>query len=217
MLLLGANGRTGREIIKLSLQASNPITAVVRSKGSLNDITHPLLEVIEADAANAEQLKPIISHHDTIISTLGPKTPRQTDCTIYSKSATAITNATNDQSPKRLLIVSTALLFPNNSLLNKILGFIARHNVAHAKLMEDSIKSSALDWTIARVGFLTNKPSDGYHFLTGSMPEESNSISRAALAHFLFNAATERKYSKQIVGLCDKKLDQPAKPLTKQL
>lgn len=204
MLLLGANGRTGREIIKLCLNANSPITAVVRNRASLNDITHPLLEVIEANATNAEQLKLIISNHETIISTLGPKTPRENDCSIYSKSAAAIAAAANDQTPKRLLIISSALLFPNNSLLNKILGFIARHNVAHAKLMEESIKSSSLDWTIARVGFLTNKPSDEFHLLTNSMPKESRSISRTALAHFLFNEANEQNYSKQIVGLCDK-------------
>ena len=204
MLLLGANGRTGREIIRLSLNANSPITAVVRNKESLNDINHPLLEVIEADATNSEQLRPIIANHETIISTLGPKTPRGKDCEIYSKSASTITNASKDQSPKRLLVISTALLFPKDNLLKKILGFIARHNVAHAKLMEDRIKSSALDWTIARVGFLTNQPSDEFHLLTDSMPKESSSISRAALAQFLFNEATAQKYNKQIVGLCGK-------------
>lgn len=204
MLLLGANGRTGREIIKLSLKANSPITAVVRNKESLNDINHPLLEVIEADATNSEQLSPIISNHDTIISTLGPKTPREKDCAIYSNSASAITDAANNQSPKRLLIISTALLFPNHSLVNKILGFIARHNVAHAKLMEDRIKSSSLDWTIVRVGFLTNKPSDEFHLLTDAMPTASRSISRSALAHFLFKEVSEQKYNQQTVGLCAK-------------
>ena len=204
MLLLGANGRTGREIINLAIQSNNPITAVVRNKESLDDINQPLLEVIEADATNAEQLRPIILNHETIISTLGPKTPRENDCTIYSRSASAITEAANNQTSRRLLVISTALLFPNNSLFNKILCFIARHNVAHAKLMEDSIKSATLDWTIARVGFLTNKPSSEFHVATDLMPTESSSISRSALAHFLFNEATEQKYNKQIVGLCGK-------------
>jgi putative NADH-flavin reductase len=204
MLLLGANGRTGREIISISLAANHPITAVVRNKESLKDITHPLLEVLEADVTDAEQLTPITANHEVIISTLGPKTPREKDCKIYSASALAITSALQDQPSKRLLVISTALLFPDNKLITKILRFIARHNAAHAKLMESTIASSALNWTIARVGFLTNKPSTAFSLAVEAMPTGSTSIGRCALANFFYNEAIEGSHHKQIVGLCDK-------------
>ena len=204
MLLLGANGRTGQEIINISITANNPITAVVRNKESLQDIAHPLLEVLEADVTDVEQLTPIIASHEVIISTLGPRTPREKDCKIYSASALAITNALQDQPPKRLLVISTALLFPDNKLITKILRFIARRNVAHAKLMEHTIASSALNWTIARVGFLTNKPSTAFNLAVDSMPTGSTSITRCALANFLYNEANAGAHQKQIVGLCDK-------------
>jgi uncharacterized protein YbjT (DUF2867 family) len=61
----------------------------------------------------------------------------------------------------------------------------------NASLMEDTILASKLEWTIARVGFLNEKSSAEYRLAEGALPEGSNSIPRAALAHFLITEAKQ--------------------------
>lgn len=203
MLLLGANGRTGREIIRIAIDLGLNVTAVVRDSQSLSSINHPLIKVVEADVTNPNHLAPLIEKEDVIISTVGPRKPTKSACAIYPKTALAITEATKGMPSKRLLLISTALLFPNDSWSHKLLNLIAKHNASNAKLMEETVMSSSLDWTIARVGFLSDKANQSYQIAVNEMPNNNKSISRRALASFLLNEAQHHPHSRQIVGLCD--------------
>jgi len=201
ILLLGANGRTGREIINLALENRDNVTAVVRSKEKLADIDHPNLDVRSGNVLDPNALKQILPGHDVVISTLGPRTPTKRACKIYSESAVAIVNAMQECGINRLLVVSTALLFSSNKLTDRVLRFVARHNTRNASLMEDTILTSELEWTIARVGFLSKKGSTEYRLAEGALPEGSNSIPRTALAHFLMTEAKESNHPCKILGV----------------
>jgi putative NADH-flavin reductase len=203
MLLLGANGRTGREIISIAIDLGLNVTAVVRDSQSLSSINHPLIKVVEADVTNPDHMTPLVAQEDVIISTVGPRKPTKLACAIYPKTALAITEATKGLPSKRLLLISTALLFPNDSWSHKLLNFIAKNNASHAKLMEETVMSSSLDWTIARVGFLSDKENQSYQLAVNEMPTNNKSISRRALASFLLNETQHHSHSRQIVGLCD--------------
>ncbi|MEZ8094525.1 NAD(P)-dependent oxidoreductase [Photobacterium swingsii] len=200
ILLLGANGRTGREIIKRALDAGDFITALVRSEDKLIDITHPHLSVYTGNVCNSSTLKEILPGHDVVISTLGPKLPTKTACAIYSDSAKAIVDAMQESDVNRLLVTSTALLYPSRTLLERIIHLIARHSAKNAGLMEASIRSSSLDWTIARMGFLNDKLSNNYIMAESS----GGAISRSAVASFLLTEARESTHVHKVVGLSEK-------------
>lgn len=202
IILLGANGRTGREILSRALAAGDSVTALVRTEDKLADVTHPQLKVHVGNVCDLDTLKQILPGHDVVISTLGPRTPTKAACTIYSKSATAIVGAMQACGVNRLLVTSTALLFPSDTLRDRILRFIARHNVDHANQMEATIRTSHLDWTIARVGFLNNKGAVDCQLAEGAFPSSGGSISRAAVAHFLLTEAKQSHYPHKVVGLC---------------
>lgn len=203
IVLLGANGRTGREVLTQALEAGDTVTAVVRSADKLADMTHSQLNVQVADVFDPEALKKILPGNEVVISTLGPRMPTQKACRIYSESARPIVEAMQECRVNRLLTVSTALLFPSNTFLDRVLGFIARHNARAAASMEDTILASQLQWTIARVGFLNNKSSTKFRFAAGTLPEGGNSISRAALASFLLKEAKHSDHLCRVVGLSE--------------
>lgn len=203
ILLLGANGRTGRGILNLALEAGDDVTAVVRSKDKLADIDHPNLNVLAGDVCEPEALQQILPGHDVVISTLGPRSPTKAACRIYSDSAVAVVDSMQKCGISRLLVVSTALLFPSSKLLDRVLRFIARNNAHNASLMENTILASKLEWTIARVGFLNEKKSEEYRLAEGALPEGSNSIPRAALAHFLITEAKQSNHPCNIVGVSE--------------
>ncbi len=201
IMLLGANGRTGREVIKRALQADDTVTALVRDKASLSDVSDERLTVYSGDVCDPATLAPLLGGHDVVISALGPRSPGKESCTIYSKSAGSIVSAMEQSDIKRLLVTSTGLLFPSHKLMDRVLRFIARNNIREAGLMENQICASNLNWTFARVGFLNAKVTTDYRVAEGKFPDGGGSISRAALANFLHAEATAPKNECKIVGL----------------
>lgn len=200
ILLLGANGRTGREVLSRALDAGDTVTALVRAEDRLADVTHSRLNVHVGNVCDPSTLKQILPGHDVVISTLGPRMPTKAACSIYSESATAIVEAMQECGVNRLLVTSTALLFPSDKLLDRVLRLVARHNARNADLMEETIRASNLEWTIARVGFLNDKSSIDFRLAEGAFPD-GGSISRAAVAHFLLTEAKQSNYLHKVVGL----------------
>jgi len=201
LLLLGANGRAGREILSQGLAAGNSITALVRTKNRLSDVSHPRLQVCAGDVCDSRFLEPIIAGHDAVISVLGPRLPTKLACEIYSKSARSIVAAMLKTDVSRLLVTSTALLFPSSKLSDQFLRWVAKQNIVHAGLMEKHIISSSLEWTIVRCGFLTNSNDMNLRSANNLFPEGGGSISRAALAKFFINEASDPNCLGQVVGL----------------
>jgi putative NADH-flavin reductase len=199
--LLGANGRTGREVLSRALTAGHSVTALVRTEDRLADTSHSRLIVHVGNVCDPSVLKQILPGHDVVISTLGPRMPTKAACTIYSESATSIVEAMRDCAVKRLLVTSTALLFPSDKLLDRILGLIARHNVHNADLMEKTVRASNLQWTIARLGFLNEKSSLEFRLAEGALPHGAGSLSPAAVARFLLTEAEQPNYLNTVVGL----------------
>ena len=201
ILLLGANGRTGREVLVRALSAGDTVTALVRAEGKLADLTHERLDVHVGSACDPRVLEALLPGHDVVISTLGPRRPTKASAAIYSDSARSIVDAMQGSGVNRLLATSSALLFPSDRLHERALRGLVRSVVREARRMEELIRSSSLDWTIARTGFLTNDASTAYRHTQGEAPKGGGSISRAAVAGFLLAEARQPAHLRQVVGL----------------
>jgi len=64
ILLLGANGRTGRRVMSRALDAGDTVTAFVRDEDRLADVTHSRLNVYVGNVCDARDLKEILPEHD---------------------------------------------------------------------------------------------------------------------------------------------------------
>lgn len=201
MLILGANGRTGRRLLHLALSDGHSVTVLVRDKDAMSDIYHPKLSIFEGDVCDFDTLNSILPGHDLVISTLGPRLPTKKATTIYSRATENIIKAMRHSSVKRLIVTSTALLFNNTGIIERILRIIARYNIKHAKIMEQTIINSNIEWTIVRVGFLKDSSNKNYRQAKGKLPDKGNSISRSALAAFLLDEANQADNIQKIVGV----------------
>jgi len=209
IVLLGANGRTGREVMRLALQAGDAVTAVVRSADSLTDVRHERLQIVVGDVCDPGFLKTVFAGHDAVVSTVGPRTPTKSACTIYSRSAAAIVEAMQATGLKRVVITSTALLFSPRKVVDHVLQVIAKNNRNAAGLMEARIREAGLDFTFARTGFLTEGDGPCYRTADGAMPGGRGSISRRALAEFLVTELKQSDHVAEVVGLCGDKCRAP--------
>ena len=188
--------------MRRALAAGYTVTGLVRSPDSPGNMQHDRLQVRVGDVCDPEFLKTAFPGHDAIISTVGPRAPTKSACAIYPDSAAAIAEAMQATGLKRVLITSTALLFPPSGLFDHILRVIARNNQKAAAQMEDLISEAGLDWRFARTGFLTNGEDEKFEKAEGAMPGAGGSISRLALANFLFTELERADHVGEVVGLC---------------
>ncbi|MEQ9495316.1 MAG: SDR family oxidoreductase [Deltaproteobacteria bacterium] len=171
ILLLGANGRTGRQILDRALAAGDTVTALVRAEDRLADLDHERLRVQVGSPCDPAVLEPLLVGQDAVVSVLGPRWPTRDATAIYPDAATAIVEAMQRSRVRRLVVTSSALLFPARDVLARVLQCLVRGVVADAHRMESRIRASTLDWTIVRTSFLTNGPSTDCAFSVDALPE----------------------------------------------
>ena len=201
IVVLGANGRTGLLVVREALAKGKTVTAVVRSDAKRPMTKHDRLNVVIGDPCDPKFLSEVFRDQDAVISTLGGRKPTKTATAIYWMSADAITQAASNTGLKKVVVTSTALLFPPKRLLDRVLAAIVRNVVQSAKRMERRFCASELDVIFARCGFLSNVDETRYRAERGSLPESGSSVSRKSLAHFLVDAVLEPFSGQHVYGV----------------
>lgn len=201
LVVLGANGRTGKRVVLAALAHEAQVTAVVRSEAKKPDIVHERLNTVIGDPCDAAFLTQILRGKDAVISTVGGRRPTRRATSVYFRATGAIVEAARDTGLERVLVTSTALLFPPQDMMARYLKILLPNIVRSATRMEEILKFSGLNWTSARCGFLNDDSQDGYRAKKGALPDRGTSISRAALARFLVDAIHDPEARRTVFGV----------------
>ena len=204
LVVLGATGGTGLEIVRQAVDHGHSVTAFVRSPERLKPFDNRIT-IKQGDLLNSAELAKAISGHDAILSGFGPRVPiAKADANLLRNFATALTTAMHHANVRRAIIVSTAFLFkdsivPPTYLFGRLLfpGV-----VIDASAMEQIMMQSGLDWTIVRPPQLTDKPFTGkYRVRIGHLPGFGFKISRADVAHSFLKTVKDPASIQKIVGV----------------
>jgi putative NADH-flavin reductase len=159
--------------------------------------------VRQGDPRSVAELQAVLPGHDAVVSALGPPGPGPT--TILAAGARSTVAALQTAGPRRLIVVSAAVLFDDLGIPGWLLRRTLLKNVADDSAeMERVVKASGLDWTIARPPRLTNGPFTGrYRVENGHLPDRSAwaFISRADVAHFVLSELEHGTHLHQVVGI----------------
>jgi len=206
LLVLGATGGTGMEIVRQALQHGHSLTAFVRSPERLQPFSDRI-SVKQGNLLNTTELAQVVKGHDAVLSGFGPRLPvSKADATLLRQFGGALTSAMLRAGVRRVVVESVAFLFkdsiiPPAYLLGRLL-FPAV--VADASAMEKLFQESGLDWTIARPPELTDGPYTGkYRVREGHLPRFGFKISRADVADYMIKAAENRSSFGKIVGIAN--------------
>lgn len=206
LVVLGATGGTGLQIVQRAMEYGHAVTAFARSPERLNPF-RDRITIRQGDLLNSAQLEQVIKDHDAVLSGFGPRLPvSKADAHLQQQFAIALTSAMLHAGVTRVVVESVAFLFkdaiiPPAYLLGRLL-FPAI--VADASAMEEVFERSGLDWTIARPPELTDKPYTGkYRVREGHLPAFGFRISRADVADFMVKAVETHASSHRVVGLCN--------------
>lgn len=206
LLILGATGGTGLEIVRQALERGHSITALVRSPQRLKQFQNRIT-IQQGDLLNTANLQEAIQGHDAVISAFGPRVPiSKADAHLLEQFAKALTTAMQRTNVRRVVVESVAFLFkdaiiPPAYFLGRILF---PRTVADAAAMERVFAESNLDWTMVRPPELSDKPYTGkYRVREGHLPRFGFKISRADVADFMIKAAEDRSSVGKIFGACN--------------
>ncbi len=204
LLVLGATGGTGVEIVRQAIEHGHSVTAFVRSPERLRPFGERLT-VRQGNLLNAAELERVVKGHDAVLSGFGPRQPAsKADANLLRQFGGALTGAMPQAGVRRVVVESVAFLFkdsiiPPAYLLGRLLF---RSVVADAAAMEALFQESGLDWTIVRPPELTDKPYTGkYRVREGHLPHFGFKISRADVADFMIKTAENRSSLRKIVGV----------------
>jgi putative NADH-flavin reductase len=187
IVLFGATGGAGRQIIRQACDAGHDVTAVVRDPTRLTE-SHPHLTVRQADVMDPAAIGPTIRGRDAVISALGSRSGR-VPTTICADGATSIVQAMRAEGVRRLVVVSAGTLTTDGDgpvirlILKPMLGNLLKHTIADKRQMEAVVRASGLEWTIVRPPMLTDGPRTGaYRSAVDRNVRGGMRISRADLA-----------------------------------
>ena len=197
LFVIGATGRTGREIVQQALEKGHYVTAFVRSpEGS--SLTNERLTVLKGNVVDENQLFEAMQKHDAVLSALGPRKVFKPSSLLHD-SALATTRAMSRSGVRRLVILSAAAHFPG--IPNRIVSFALRGHMRDSRAMEAIVQASGLDWTIARPPRLTEENYTSYRSREGAAPKMGFTLARKAVAAFMLDASEQQKHFRKIVGI----------------
>jgi len=197
LFVIGATGRTGREVIQQALARGHHVTAFVRSPESIT-LRNERLTVLKGNAIDEDQLSDAMRDHDAVLSTLGPREVFKPSSLLHD-SALATTRAMRRSGVKRFVVLSAAAHFPG--IPNRIASFILRNHMRDSLAMEEIVQANGLDWTIARPPRLTQEQYTPYRRREGAAPKMGFTLSRKAVAAFMLDTIEQKKHFQKIVGI----------------
>lgn len=198
LVILGATGKTGGELLAQGLTRGFEISALVRSPQKIA-YKNDRLKVVEGSLLDDDSLNRVLVGTDAVLSAIGHTDLKRSD--IVAVAARALIKAMRSTGVKRLLIVSSTLVSPGGSLLTKIPRILTRHALRDSAEMEKVVASTDLAWTIVRLVRLTNKIDTPYRIFENEPPSVGASISRKAVAACLLDLLSDPSYSQRVIGI----------------
>jgi putative NADH-flavin reductase len=204
LVVLGATGGTGLEIVRQAIEHHHEVTAFVRSAKRLKPFGDRIT-VKQGDLLSSADLEKVIRGNDAVLSGFGPRVPiAKTDANLLRDFAAALMTAMQHAGVRRTVVVSTAFLFKDSIVPPTYLfgRLFFPGVVVDAAAMERIFAGSGLDWTIVRPPQLTDKPWTGkYRVRVGHLPRFGFNISRADVAHCFLKTVEDGTYIGKVVGV----------------
>ena len=198
ILVLGASGPTGREVVQQALQAGNEVTAFVRNPAKLA-MTHARLSVAAGDVTtDGPALADAMRGKDAVISALGTGQSFAPHA-LMEHAMPRILAAMEETGVKRLVLMSAfgvGRTFAEVPVLPRVfIRTLFARIYSDKEAGEKVLGTSGLDWTIVYPTGLTNGPRTenfrfGEHLPMHGLP----TVSRADVAEFLIEELDDGQY-----------------------
>ncbi|MCH6264843.1 NAD(P)-dependent oxidoreductase [Neobacillus citreus] len=202
ILILGATGRVGSQIVTYALHDKHHVTVLVRNPEKIQ-INNQNLTIIQGNVLNKDDIVRAMHGIDVVISALN------TDgTTTLSESMLFIIEAMENEGIQRIITIGTAGILQSRTTPNLLRYQSSESKRKSTRAAEEHhkvyelLKQSILDWTIVCPTYLPDGERVGrYRIERDFLPEGGAEISVPDTAEFTFKQIEASDYKKSRVGI----------------
>jgi uncharacterized protein YbjT (DUF2867 family) len=206
LIVVGATGGTGRQLVEQALEGGHEVTALVRNPRRLAS-RHPALRVAVGDVLDAEYLRREVAGADAVLCALGHKRWFYPNRILSAGTGNLI--AAMREGGVRRLVCETSLgvgsSFGRMGLYYTlfVVPFILPLYYWDKHRQERAIRASGLDWVIVRPAVLTNGPRRGRYRHGPKVGSWilTRRVSRADVADFMLRQLGDDTYLGSAPGI----------------
>ncbi|MEM7532887.1 MAG: SDR family oxidoreductase [Chloroflexota bacterium] len=203
ILIFGATGSIGRELVKQALAQGYAVTAFVRDPAKM-EIKHGSLTITKGDVMDPASVERAVHGHDAVLCSLGAGLKG----TVRAAGTQHIIRAMEKAHVRRFICQTTLGVGDSQGNLNFywkyiMFGMLLRSAFVDHVKQEQSVQQSDLDWTIVRPAAFTDDETTGQyrHGFAGTDKTTTLTISRADVADFMLKQLSDDTYLHATPGL----------------
>lgn len=204
IIIFGATGSLGSQVVKEALDKGYTVKAFTRNANKIKEIENAKLSIIQGDVFNYEEVLKAIKETDAVVCCLGDGTKGK----VREKGTQNILKAMDSVGVNRLICQTTLGLGDSWHNLNFfwkhiMFGFLLKKAFNDHKLQEDLINKSRLDFTIIRPSAFTNEAGTK-NFKVDFNAQTRNlslKISRKDIAYFMVDQLRSEKFIRKTVSI----------------
>ena len=194
--VIGATGRTGRQLVRKLEADGHRVRALVRRPtANLGNA-----EQVAGNALSEHDVRRAISGCDAVISTIGPRRDSPPDFML--QVANNLIPPLEAGGPSRLLfLIGAGVGDPADQpgmvehMIYVVMRLVFRKSYRHTISAAQAIRASSLDWTLVRAPRITEKSESSYAF--GMLGTAGHNVTTRALAAYLADEVVGGKHLKQ--------------------
>lgn len=199
LTVFGSAGRTGGHVLSQGIQRGHQITAFTRRPNAPPRASE-LAAVVHGDGRDPEAVARAVTGADAVIAIVASAArtgPHQT-----AEVSGVIVASMTAADARRLVITSAYPIVGNRPRVPiAVLRIALRASYADLARMERVVSDSDLDWTIARLNRLLDRPPRGEVIVTPDLLGRPTGISRADAAAALLNLAETSTHTRSAVNI----------------
>ena len=202
LLVFGATGGTGNELVNQALAKGHAVTAFVRNPDKLST-QHSNLNIVKGDVTDVAAVEQAVKGQDAVFPTLGSSSLQKNPALI--EGVRNIVKAMEQHGVRRFIYESSLGVGDSRKRVNPLVRFVViplvlRNAIADHTEKEQIIKQSQLDWVIIRPAGLTTDPRTG-DYKHGESIQYGSKIARADVADFMLEQASDNTYLHKTPGI----------------
>lgn len=203
IIVFGATGGTGREVVRQALAEGHQVTAFVRNpKRPINGDER--LQAVVGDALDPQAVAEAIAGQDAVVVALGSRDRGKVR--VRGEGTANVIRAMETHHVPRLVVVSAGGVGDSYRevplLIKALIKTVLRHTYRDHEEQERHVLNSELDWVIVRPAMLTDGPATGrYHDSMANGDSGSGKVSRADVAGFVLRQLGDDRYLRKAVSI----------------
>jgi len=203
IIVFGATGGTGKEIVRQAIEQGHTVTAFVRDASALTPGEN--LKIVQGNIFDPAAVAAAINGNRAVLSALGPRSLKREH--VLARALPNILAGMDEHYIHRIIVLGAAgALYPagkyqtgwHNLMMGLAKATFLRNPFADQAVQEKLLAQSGMDFTIVRPPRLNNKTEAGeVRVLPDGLPSGGRQISRADVADFMLQQLTDPRFHRQ--------------------